>query len=80
VFSTLTPYDAILERYVAGQALFSIKKQFRIKVMIHYAAKSTEHQTTQMLTVGRSSATEHAGGSDSSIANCGSASKLWRCW
>jgi hypothetical protein len=51
--------------YVAEQDLFSVKKQSRIKVMIHYAQISTEHQTTQMLTVGRSSATERAGGSDS---------------
>lgn len=65
VFSTLSLYDATLQRYVAEQALFSVKKQFRIKVMIHYAQTSTEYQTTQILTVGRSSATERAGGSDS---------------
>jgi hypothetical protein len=57
-------YDATPERHVAGQALFSVKKQFRIKV-IHYAEICTEHQTTQMLTVGSSSAPEQAGGSDS---------------
>jgi hypothetical protein len=47
--------------------------------MIHYAEISTERQTTQMLTVGRSSAIERAGGSDSvtlSVAarqSCGAA-------
>jgi len=47
--------------------------------MIHYAEISTEHQTTQMLTVGRSGAPEHVGGSKSvSLAvaarqNCGAA-------
>jgi hypothetical protein len=80
VFSALRPYDAALQRYVAGQALFLVKKRFRIKVMIHYTEISTEHQTTQMLTAGKSSATEHAGGIDNSIASCGGASKLWRCW
>jgi ATP-dependent protease Clp ATPase subunit len=73
VFSTLSLYDATLERYAAGQALFSAKKQLHIKVMIHYAEINTEHQTTQMLTAGRSSAAEHAGGSDSeslAVAAC----------
>ena len=65
VFSSLSLYDAIPVPFVGGQVLFSIKKQFRIKDMIHYAEISTEHQTTQMLTVGRSSAPENAGGSES---------------
>jgi hypothetical protein len=50
--------------------------------MIPYVEINNEHETAQLLTVGRSSATKHARGNgivSDTIARCGAA-ELWRCW